>query len=226
MAINEIDPLTRTRREHFEPLNIIRVGTSGLLQADSTLGTSIISNCAVGLDNTGLFYDLPLHNGRAEVIEQQVDQMIVSIMSSKQRFYKKIHAYATFPDSSLLEALIQSARELGHSYDVGMTVSSSGFSANQGRAVGRISPSVPDIDRHLSELPALSPLGRYLNMEMEASFLFHFATGHGYRAGAVCAGIANRRFDSFAHDTSQAISNASAIALRALNHLRTSFERP
>jgi uridine phosphorylase len=48
MAINEIDPVTRTRRPDVEPLNIIRVGTSGLLREDTALGTSIISNYAVG----------------------------------------------------------------------------------------------------------------------------------------------------------------------------------
>ena len=59
-------------------------------------------------------------------------------------------------------------------------------------------------------------------MEMESSFLFHFAYGHGYRAAAVCAGLANRRTNTFAKDYDQAVSRATQIALKALESLRMS----
>jgi uridine phosphorylase len=53
VALNEIDFSRRTRKEEYDMLNIIRIGTSGGIQAGIDLGTLIITDYAVGLDNTG-----------------------------------------------------------------------------------------------------------------------------------------------------------------------------
>lgn len=57
IALNEIDFKSRTRKESYEMLNVIRVGTCGNLQAvtPEELGVPIITVYAVGLDNSGLF---------------------------------------------------------------------------------------------------------------------------------------------------------------------------
>ena len=59
VALNEIDFRTRLRKTRFPRLHIIRVGTSGALQASTPLGTLIITSYAIGMDNTGLFYEIP-----------------------------------------------------------------------------------------------------------------------------------------------------------------------
>ena len=59
VALNEIDFSTRAQKATFPRLHVIRVGTSGGLQASTRLGTSIITTYAVGMDNTGLFYETP-----------------------------------------------------------------------------------------------------------------------------------------------------------------------
>ena len=46
--LNEIDAKTRLRKQHYQPLNIIRVGTSGALQAATRLGTAIITSYGIG----------------------------------------------------------------------------------------------------------------------------------------------------------------------------------
>ena len=56
VALNEIDFDTRLPKADFEPLHLIRVGTSGGLQPNTKLGTPIISTYSVGMDNTALFY--------------------------------------------------------------------------------------------------------------------------------------------------------------------------
>jgi len=56
VALNEMDFHTRTRKSFYDMLTVIRVGTSGSIQPDTELGTLIITEYAVGLDNTGLFY--------------------------------------------------------------------------------------------------------------------------------------------------------------------------
>jgi uridine phosphorylase len=222
MALNEIDPVTRMRRTDFEPLNIIRVGTSGLLQESSELGVSIISSHAVGLDNTGLYFNLLNPEENCETIERQVKQMLDRVMDPDGRFYGKIHPYAAAADTKLVELLIESAETLNRGHEVGITVSAPGFNASQGRDTARMPLSIPDIDLHLSQLDPLFNRGRYLNMEMESSFLFHFAAGHGYRAATVCAGLANRRLNTFLSDYDSAVSAATRIALDALEALRIS----
>lgn len=58
VALKEIDFKTRTRKTYYPRLNIIRVGTSGGLQAHTKLGPPI-NTYAIGLDNAGLFYEAP-----------------------------------------------------------------------------------------------------------------------------------------------------------------------
>jgi uridine phosphorylase len=57
VALNEIDFETRTRKSDFPRFHILRVGTSGGLQASTEPGTPIITSYAIGMDNTGLFYE-------------------------------------------------------------------------------------------------------------------------------------------------------------------------
>lgn len=223
MALNEIDPATRARLNQVEPINIIRVGTSGLLQNESILGTSIITSFAVGLDNTGLFYNVLPQDQNCVQLEDKVKEMLDRVVDPNARFYGKIFPYAAKADPALLACLVKSAAKLAVPYEVGVTVSSSGFNANQGRDVSRIPLTVPDIDLHLSRLDVGFTDGqKILNMEMEASHLMHFASGHGYRAGTVCVGIANRRQDSIllGCHAQEAVYNATAIALSALEEIR------
>jgi uridine phosphorylase len=218
MLLNEIDPTTRTRREEIKPLTLIRVGTSGALHDSTLLGSSIISSYAVGLDNTGLFYDIPPADAQCVEIESRVKQMLDEVMERSARFYGKIYPYVAKADEQVLQALTSSAHALGIPHDVGVTVASSGFHGNQGRDVARIAPSVPDIDLHLSKL--LLPGGlRVLNMEMESSHLFHYAGGLGYRAGTVCVAVANRRTETFAKNALEGVLNAVRLVLKSFTQL-------
>jgi uridine phosphorylase len=216
MTLNEIDPTTRKRRDDIKPLTIIRVGTSGALHETTQLGSAIITSYAVGLDNTGLFYDTPAADDTCVAIEGCVKKMLDLVMAPKSRFYGKIYPYVSKANPAVLAALQTTATKLNAPYQVGVTVASSGFHGNQGRDVSRIALSVPDIDLHLSKLEL--PQGqRVLNMEMESSHLFHYAWGLGYRAGTVCAAVANRRSETFAANSAEGVLRAVQIALRALS---------
>lgn len=216
MALNEIDPNTRCRRDTFERLDIIRVGTCGLLQSDVPLGTPVISLYAVGLDNTDLFYESDAPDECATMIERGVRQMLSQAVAPSSRFYSAVSPYVSKADSGLVKALRQSATSEGISAVEGVTASSCGFFATQGRDVGRMRLTVPEIDTHLGNLELGESGLRIVNMEMEASYLFHFAQGHGYRAAAICAGVANRRSDTFAEQSKQHVQSAVQIAVKAL----------
>lgn len=98
----------------------------------------------------------------------------------------------------------------------GVTVSNAGFFANQGRDISPIPLVIPDIDAVLAGLRLGPDLLRVENMEMEASFLCHFMSGIGARAGAICVAIADRRTNSFAKNWQESLDAATEAALKTL----------
>jgi len=223
VLLNEVDFVTRTRKKEFPRLHIIRVGTSGGLQAGTRLGTPIITTHAIGMDNTGLFYEIPHPDPDCQRLEAELSQLMRHSMSETSRFHGKIHPYVTRAEPVLVSALKEAAVELGIEVRVGLTVSAPGFSAPQGRATARVKASLPEVDKILSDFDPHLDGERVENMEMEASFLLHFMGGLGYWAGAICPAIANRRNDTFDPNYQQAIANATNIALLALAKTRKKF---
>ena len=216
VALNEIDFDTRTRKADFPRLHVIRVGTSGALQTSTKLGTSIITSYVIGMDNTGLFYEVPYPDDVCKRLERELCRLVQRSMNGDSRFYGGIHPYVSQAEPVLVEALRRASVALGVSAKVGLTVSNSGFFAPQGRDVARVKPSVPDLDRILAEYDPGLDGQRIENMEMESSFLCHFLGGLGYWAGAICPAIANRQLDTFDHQYQQAVENATKAALLAL----------
>jgi len=222
VALHEIDFTTRTRKPDFPRLHVIRVGTSGALQASTPLGTPIITSYAIGMDNTGLFYETPCPDEHCGRLERELAHLVSGSMSEDSRFHDKIHPYVARAEPAMAAALLEAATRLGVRAKLGLTVSSSGFFAPQGRDVSRLRPSAPELDRVFAEYDPRVGGQRIENMEMEASFLLHFLGGLGHWAGAICPAIANRRLDTFDHHYLEAVGDATKVALLALAKLRGS----
>jgi uridine phosphorylase len=218
-ALNEINLTAKSRKSEYSGLNLIRVGTSGSLQANIALGTSIISSYAIGMDNTGLFYEAALPDEYCYRLEKKVKEAIAINTPLSSRFFGRISPYASKASPEVIQALIDAADNLGIDYRVGITVSNSGFFANQGRDIARIVPTIKDLDTIFATLDSGIPNNRFENMEMEASFLLHFAGGCGYRAGVICPTIANRHENTFADNYLDFIKEATEVALLALSKL-------
>lgn len=216
-ALNEIDFSTMTRKEEYEPLTIIRIGTSGGLQPDTLPGTLILTDYAVGLDNTGLFYNATLPDKECAALEVKVRECIEAAAARDVRFKGKIFPYAARANVEITAAMEQEAGRSGVRYKKGITISNSGFFANQGRDISRVPLTVPEIDGVLASMDTGIGL-RIENMEMEASFLLHFMGGLGYRAGVICVVIDNRREDVFAGQYTDFIKDAARVALNALSY--------
>lgn len=217
VALNEVDLAARRRKECWETVNIIRVGTSGALQEDTPLGTAIVTDFAVGLDNTGLFYEAGLADADCGELEEIVRQEVNGAMRAESRFRGKVFPYAARAHPDAVQALTAAAARLSCPAKTGITVSNSGFFSNQGRDVSRVERSVPEIDRLLG---ALSFHGQRIeNMEMEASFLLHFMGGLKYRAGAICTTVAHRRRNTFDPHYAANVRAAVRVALHALRTL-------
>lgn len=225
VALNEIDFSTRTRRSEFDRLHIIRVGTSGGLQTGTKLGTPIITTYGVGFDNTGLFYEAPASDPHCRRLEKEFGDLLAGAQSSDSRYRGAIRPYVGRCSPEIVAAMLGTAKELGVEVIQGLTVSNSGFFANQGRDVSRLPLTVPDIDRVVAEFDPQLGGERVENMEMETSFLAHFMTGLGHLAGSICPAISNRRLDTFASTFGDAMHQAVLIALGALAQLRAADAR-
>ena len=220
IALNEMDFHTRTRKSVYDMLTVIRVGTSGSIQPDTELGTLIITEYAVGLDNTGFFYDCTYSEKNMEILEEKIKDAVDGSIPVNSRFKGKIYPYASRAHQDVTRALEREANKLEVNFKRGVTVTNSGFFANQGRTLSRIPLTVSEIDSVLSVVDTGIEGLRIENMEMEASFLLYFMGALGYRAGVISVVIDNRREDRFIAQYERHISDASKTALRALATLQ------
>lgn len=219
VALNEIDLNSLKRKEEYETINIIRVGTSGGIQQDTDLGTLIITNYVVGMDNTGLFYDAPYQDENCRLLEKRVRDAIDATIPDESRFKGKIYPYAARAHKDMVEALERNAASLSVKYMKGITVTNSGFFGSEGRAVSGIPRTVPDMDGVLASLETGVEGLRFENMEMESSFLLHFMGALGHRAGVICPVIDNRCQGTFMTQYTKHIRDAVSVALSALHAL-------
>lgn len=218
-ALNEINFRTRKRKKKFKPLNIIRIGTSGGVQAEIELGTLMVTDYAIGLDNTGLFYDVPCRDNCCRLLEVRVREVLAAAIDASARFKGRICPYVARANPEVKVALEREALHLGVRCRKGITVSSSGFFANEGRKVSRINPTASDLVDRLAAMDSGIPGLKVENIEMEASFLLHFAAGIGYRAGVICVVIDKHSDGSFSVDYLEQIRDATRIALQVFKSL-------
>ncbi|MFH0898042.1 MAG: nucleoside phosphorylase [bacterium] len=220
IILNEIDLQTRKRRINpvHETLNIIRLGTSGALQPTTELGTLVITEYAIGLDNTGLFYNVQDPSEDILKLEKECKEKLNQAIDKKSRFYNTICPYAAAASPEVVQALCDAAWEEDIVVVKGITISNSGFFANQGRDISRIQMTIPKLDKILAGL-AIDDL-KAENMEMEASFICHFAGALGYRVGAICPTVCNRCSNTFYNGSyEQKVLDALKVILRAFEKL-------
>jgi uridine phosphorylase len=220
VALNEFDFSTRKRKESFEPLTVVRIGTCGGLQPETDLGTLIVTDYGIGLENTGLFYDTALPDEDCRRLERRVRSAIDDGVLEDARFRGRFFPYAARADSRVRVALEREALHLGVPCKRGVTVTSSGFFVEQGRAVVRITPTAPDLVERLAAVDTGVAGLKIENMEMEASILLHILGAIGYRSGVICAVINNKNEGSFLVDYLDSMRDAARIVLRAFRALQ------
>lgn len=219
-ALFRIDLATRSLRLDPEPLQMIRVGTSGALQADVELGTLIITEYAIGFDNTGLFLDAPFPDEFSEQLESSMTSVLQEIVPRSRRFSGAIRPYVAKADPDIVRKLEEACVELSLPYRKGITASASGFFINQNRVLFRdLRPTIPDLDQVLSEFNTGRADLRIENFEMEASYLLHFSSQARIASGSICPVIAHRRHQTFFPGYSQAVTQAGQVAINALSAL-------
>lgn len=180
IVLNELDALVnidlekRIDKPTHTSLDIIRIGTCGILQPEIPVHSFILSGGAFGLDNIAHFY------------QHERDSKTEALTHSFQKhvdFPKSLSPYFAFADKELVNQLKSEKTALG------FTVTSSGFYAPQGRKL-RLELATTDMNERLQSYRFENMA--VLNFEMESSALFFLSNQLGHRATTICLGIANR----------------------------------
>ena len=189
ITINELDALVnidlenRIENEEKISLEIIRIGTCGILQENIPVHSYILSSHACGFDNVAHFYKINF-----SAFELDLAQKINNFLD----FPKSIQTYFSSANQDLVSRL--SSKDT----HIGITVTSSGFYGPQGRTL-RIPTHTQDI--HLLLAKFIEKDLKILNFEMESSALFAIGKELGHRCATICLGIANRPNLEFSSDS-------------------------
>ncbi len=187
-ALINVDLKTREPKSRKKKLKIIRIGTSGSLQENVPLGSHLISDYAVGLDNLMNFYDLEM-SAFEETIAKDI-QKKTSISFS--------------PYLVRCSALLKS--QFGPDMIIGNTITAPGFYAPQGREI-RIPLKYPKLLEELSRYYHKASNLRLTNFEMETAGYYAMARLLGHEALSVNAIIANRALNKFSKDPNKVVDS-------------------
>jgi uridine phosphorylase len=173
-ALVNIDLKTRTIKDELTPLTLVRIGTSGSLQADIKVDDFVCSEIGLGLDGLLNFYQLINDNEETSIIEA---------------FRKHFPENGIFPRSYLAKSSDKLVKLLSPDCHLGITASCSGFYAPQMRKL-RLEPSRPDLIDKLSSFQFNQH--RITNFEMETGAMYGLAKLMGHHCCAMNVIVANR----------------------------------
>lgn len=180
ITVNELDALAnidlakRTIRSECKSLNLIRIGTCGILQPEIPVHSYILSTHAVGLDNVAHFYDIDFSSE---------EKVLLKDFESQIKLPAAIKPYAIAADPELTNKLISTRTHEG------ITVTSSGFYGPQGRQL-RLKAHTADLNEQLTQFNSGDL--QVVNFEMESSALFSLGRALGHKCTTICLGVANR----------------------------------
>ena len=185
-ALVNIDLKTREPKSRKKRLKGVRIGTSGALQEDIPVGTHLLSDYAVGLDNLMNFYDLPMDDFETGLAHDLQKKTGLPFMPYVVR------------GSEALRDQIENDMQIGN------TVTCPGFYAPQGREL-RLPIRFPKL---LEDLNYYHKGDFWLtNFEMETSAYYAFSRLLGHEVLSANAIIANRIKNKFAKDPNKVVES-------------------
>lgn len=181
IVVNELDALanidfnTREEKTEHRQLTIVRIGTCGGLQQNTSVGTFIASVKSIGFDGLLNFYA-----GRNEVCDLEFEKVFTEYMNWSPQLGAP---YVVDADPELIERLAQNDMVRG------VTIACGGFYGPQGREL-----RIPLADPKQNEkVEAFEHDGLHItNFEMESSAVAGLSLLLGHKAMTCCMVIANR----------------------------------
>lgn len=181
-AAANMDLTTRTPKSQHRKLRMVRIGTSGSLQANIPCGSLVAARYAIGLDGLLNYY-------------QHTEEGFLPDMEAAFAQHMQLNSRLAAPYcvQGSVELLGRVAEGMHH----GITVTAPGFYGPQGRHI-RLSPSIDQLNEKLAQFTWNQTL--VTNLEMETSAIYGFANALGHEALTVCLIIANRPTGQFLND--------------------------
>lgn len=204
IVLNELDALvnidftTKTVKPNLTSLNIVRVGTSGSLQADIPVDSLLMSAFAIGTDNMLRSYDL--QNIQNQFIEK-------AFVNHTNWDLSKGLPYVVSADNDLLQ------RFKSDTVFEGITVTAPGFYGAQGRIL-----RLPLQDAFLNDkIDSFEYEGlKATNLEMETAAIYGLCKLLGHKALSLNAIVANRKNGTFSADPYKTIDELIRFALNKI----------
>jgi len=187
-ALKNIDLSARTIKEDFSPLTVIRLGTSGSLQADIPTDSLVVGTHGLGLDNLLNYYPTQTNDE-----EQQILQHFIA----HTQIDGKIHPYLSAASASLIKHFIGG-------FHHGITVTCPGFYGPQGRVL-RLGLANPMLIERLTSFSFGNH--RISNFEMETSAIYGLGKLLGHHCLSVNVIVANRVNKEFSKDGNAAVDH-------------------
>ena len=204
IVLNELDALvnidfaTRTVKENRIRLKIVRIGTSGAIQPEISIGSFLMSEYAIGFDGLLHFYQHSFNH------HQQLEDAFIE---HTQWAKEKARPYIVDFDADLAVKLMDNRIRLG------FTATNTGFYGPQGREL-RIAPSQAGI---MSKMTSFNHANkRITNLEMETSGIYVLAKLLGHQAVSLNCILANRVTGEFSKQPEKAVQELIQLTLAKL----------
>jgi uridine phosphorylase len=207
IVLNELDALVnidfdnRTIKKELTSLTIIRVGTSGSLQADIPVDSFVTSTHGLGIDNLLNYYQ---HSNNDEE------------RSLLQHFVVKTQIDGAFSQPYIASAPGSVLKHFVNGFHQGITVTCPGFYGPQGRVL-RLGLTNPQLIDRLTEFCYGNH--RIINFEMETSAIYGLGKLLGHRCVSLNVIVANRINKTFTKDSTAAVENLIKKALEIIEQI-------
>ncbi len=178
-ALVNIDLATRRPKEKLSSLQIIRLGTSGSLQADIPVNSFVASTHGLGIDNLLHFYRLNQN--------EEESLLIQSFLAQTQLQHQTGQPYISAASGSLL-------KHFTTNFYKGITVTCPGFYGPQGRVL-RLGLNNPSLINRLTDFKYGAH--RITNFEMETAAIYGLSRLMGHQCLALNVIVANRMTQTF-----------------------------
>ena len=204
IVINELDALvninlkTRQPKENLTSLNIIRIGTSGSLQADIPVDSFVLSKFGLGLDNMLRSYLID------EVSNIEMEDAFVKHTNWDLRKGKPY----VISCSSTLEKMIESEK-----MHKGITATAGGFYGPQGRVL-RLNIQDEALNSKMDNFYFEG--NKITNLEMETAAIYGLSALLGHNALSLNAIIANRASGTFSDNPDKVVDELIAYTLNKI----------
>jgi len=199
-ALKNIDFTTRTIKEQHSPLTIIRLGTSGSLQADIPVDSLVAGTHGLGLDNLMHYYRLTNNEEELQLLQHFV---------THTQLNGNIQPYVSSASGSVLKHFVEG-------FHHGITVTCPGFYGPQGRVL-RLGLSHPTLVDSLTSFR----MGNHWisNFEMETSAIYGLSRLLGHSCLSINVIVANRVRKEFSKDGGAAVEHLIKTCLEIIENI-------